>query len=511
MFAELKSFERDALRPTETVVRRFHFVDAQHASAMLAPRTPQTDAVTSLPLQTSSSGDVGLVASVLGSIEATLAARSGDSLLPPAVAPVARADSSSAAPIGCCVFSPPSLSPPLPLPAPPRRRLVASAAATHGRLGINQTWAAPCLVAESDELARAGYDERTLAHEYMDEPDVLHAKVKVLAALVRQSVRFCAYTGAGISTASGIGDYASHSKDTLSATAPRLTSPYDAQPTLAHRVLTHMHRALLLKHWIQQNHDGLPQKAGYPQHALNEIHGAWYDPSNPVVAMDGRLRSDLFEALEGWIESADLVLVLGTSLAGMNADRMATRAMRRANAPAAGDQSSLGAVIVSLQQTQHDEHAALRIFGTIDSVMQLLALELGLDLAAIRNEHAVRQLYAPAVPTSSRVHELEHVFWLPYDEAGNKLPAGAPLRVMDLREDATVKLTAGPHAGDEGIVVGVDALGHYRIQFRHNIGTRAGQNEFRAPMMRVLGSWFVEGGVSGALPTFPLATSAPPA
>jgi hypothetical protein len=38
--------------------------------------------------------------------------------------------------------------------------------------------------------------------------------------------------------------------------------------------------------------------------------------------MSGNLRGDLFEWLREWEERADLVLVLGTSLSGMNADRM---------------------------------------------------------------------------------------------------------------------------------------------------------------------------------------------
>ncbi len=79
-----------------------------------------------------------------------------------------------------------------------------------------------------------------------------------------------------------------------------------------------------------QNHDGLPQKAGFPQAALNEIHGAWYDPSNPVVMMDGQLRTDYFQWLCEWEERSDLCLVLGTSLSGMNADRMVHRAYSRA-------------------------------------------------------------------------------------------------------------------------------------------------------------------------------------
>ena len=38
----------------------------------------------------------------------------------------------------------------------------------------------------------------------------------------------------------------------------------------------------------------VPQKAGFPQEKINEIHGAWYDPSNPVVQFGGNLRTDLF-------------------------------------------------------------------------------------------------------------------------------------------------------------------------------------------------------------------------
>ena len=52
---------------------------------------------------------------------------------------------------------------------------------------------------------------------------------------------------------------------------------------------------------------GLPQKAGMPQWRINEVHGAWYDPSNPVVPMDGTLRPDLLEDLLDWEEKADLV------------------------------------------------------------------------------------------------------------------------------------------------------------------------------------------------------------
>ena len=31
------------------------------------------------------------------------------------------------------------------------------------------------------------------------------------------------------------------------------------------------------------------------QEDMIEIHGSWYDPSNPVVCYDGSLRSDLYD------------------------------------------------------------------------------------------------------------------------------------------------------------------------------------------------------------------------
>ena len=60
------------------------------------------------------------------------------------------------------------------------------------------------------------------------------------------------------------------------------------------RALAAMDRTGRLAMWVQQNHDSLPQKAGYPQHALNEIHGSLHDPANPIVPYEGSLRDDLY-------------------------------------------------------------------------------------------------------------------------------------------------------------------------------------------------------------------------
>lgn len=51
-------------------------------------------------------------------------------------------------------------------------------------------------------------------------------------------------------------------------------SPFLAQPTLSHFVLTKLYSLGYLKEWIQQNHDGLPQKSGLPQSGTERHEGA---------------------------------------------------------------------------------------------------------------------------------------------------------------------------------------------------------------------------------------------
>jgi hypothetical protein len=142
----------------------------------------------------------------------------------------------------------------------------------HGFLG-SEDWASPTKISHCNVEARPGYKSRA-AHEYLDTEEVLSAKIRLLASLIVRSHNCLIYSGAGISTSSGINDYASKG---LSAALvgdqgrPKIRSPYEAQPTLAHRVLVEMYKQNLIKYWIQQNHDGLPQKAGLPQHAINEV------------------------------------------------------------------------------------------------------------------------------------------------------------------------------------------------------------------------------------------------
>jgi len=244
----------------------------------------------------------------------------------------------------------------------------------HGLLGKDVPWIPPKVAAQSGKAARPGYNAYS-ASEYLDSPEVLKAKAQLLAQMWKRSGRdTVVYTGAGLSTASGIGDYASKATNSVaphrkqSSTGSRLA----LQPTLAHHALAAIGEKGLIGNWVQQNHDRLAQKAGFPQAKLNEIHGAWGDMKNQVKMMDDTLRHDLLDWLVAWAERANMCVALGTSLCGMNADQVP-----RAVAERFSQSSGEGLVIIGLQRTVYDDVASLRIWGLCDDVMKLVAKELG--------------------------------------------------------------------------------------------------------------------------------------
>ncbi len=164
-----------------------------------------------------------------------------------------------------------------------------------------------------------------------------------------------------------------------------------------------------------------------------------------MVKMNGNLREDLFADLLTWEKTSQLVLALGTSMCGMNADRVARTCFERA---AKG--KAIGTVIINLQQTKMDACAALRIFAPLDEVLMQLAQELGYGPLATG-------YFVP------RVEKLETgVFAVPYDSSGNKKHNGTT--ILDLREGATLRITSGPYAGAEGEMLGCNREGHFKLR-----------------------------------------------
>jgi NAD-dependent SIR2 family protein deacetylase len=309
----------------------------------------------------------------------------------------------------------------------------------------------------------------------------LKYKIKLLASLIRRSSNCVVYTGAGISTSSGLADYASSAAGELSAVfksqqSSRRLSEYEIQPNLGHFCLYELHKMGYVKWWCQQNHDGLPQKAGMPHHAVNEIHGAWFDPSNPVVQMNGNLRSDLFEELLEWEQKCDLCLAIGSSLSGMNADILVESCGRRSfekfndirNSNHNHDEASQfigGSVIISYQSTRLDNLASLRLYGSINMILEALLREL--NIVNISMDPTSVNILSDSIEYCNGRVISEDVYEIFGYDLKNGYRSSNPLDrlILDLREDQQVCIPHGSTQGSVGTVMNRTKLGNYKILF----------------------------------------------
>jgi len=361
----------------------------------------------------------------------------------------------------------------------------------HGRIYGKSHPPIPKVTWESPDAPRHdhGAPDWLTATEFTDTEAVFDDKVEWLMALLKISSKTVIYTGAGISTAAGVEQAArgcgGHQKKVIAST--------DAQPTVTHRALAALREAGLVHSWIQQNHDGLPQKAGYPQEDIVEIHGSWYDPSNPVVCYDGNLKHEYFGKMKDAADSADLVLVLGTSLSGLNSDRVAKDPARRSL-----HGRSLGTVIINLQQTQQDGISSLRIFSQTDKVFSALLEKLGVPLKP-----------CPKFPQEKRVI-------IPYDKNGKR--SRTKKMYLDLSDNQKIRLNPdhncqGAKQGAFMHIGGGQAI-RYRDTLRqpgpglgHVVSYSYSQCGWRlvvegVPML--LGGWWLEAAGRGELESIPV-------
>jgi len=142
--------------------------------------------------------------------------------------------------------------------------------------------------------------------EYHDSLEDIVKKAKIVAKFILKSQHCIAFTGAGISTAAGIGDYRGKSgkwteqdreqivatlQVAASASSPNISLqrmlsdesvssvtedgvPYESlRPTYTHEALKKLVEMGLLKHVISQNGDGLHGLSGIPDEKLSELHG----------------------------------------------------------------------------------------------------------------------------------------------------------------------------------------------------------------------------------------------
>jgi NAD-dependent deacetylase len=246
-----------------------------------------------------------------------------------------------------------------------------------------------------------------------------------LASLIRQSSRAVAFTGAGISTESGIPDFRSPgglwtqnkpipfqafmaSREARAEAWRRKFTMDDsyrgAAPARGHLALAALIRAGRLSGIITQNIDNLHQESGVPDAHLIEIHGngtyatclscarrhelSWVRQRFEATAGEppdceacgGPVKSatisfgqamperKMRQAAE-WSTDCDLFLAIGTSLVVYPA----------AGLPVAARDSGAQLVIINREETPLDHAAHLVIRADIGEVLQGLARRLGIE------------------------------------------------------------------------------------------------------------------------------------
>ncbi|CAF1004104.1 unnamed protein product [Adineta steineri] len=248
--------------------------------------------------------------------------------------------------------------------------------------------------------------------EHFDTATHLEKKLDQLAQWIKESQHFIVFTGAGVSTSTGIPDFRS-GMDTVLPTGPgaweledhrakraKTTTVIDdvqkAIPSPTHMALVALQRQGILKCIISQNCDGLHLRSGVNSNNLAELHGNMnlekcpqcgakylrdYDTEGnrkhytgrrcDKPSCRGRLKDSIINFGEDLPEDelnkaldhagkADLCLVLGSSLTVTPASDIPERVV----------ENKQKLVIGNLQRTPFHKNATLNIHAFSDVIMQ---------------------------------------------------------------------------------------------------------------------------------------------
>src|SRR6185437_4374646 len=113
--------------------------------------------------------------------------------------------------------------------------------------------------------------------EFHDSNAAMARSAHDLSGLIAKAGHFVVFTGAGVSTAAGIGDYRGiNGKWTLEEREHEGEEegvPYERlRPTYSHEALVKLQDLGLLKHVISQNCDGLHRLSGSKPECLSEMY-----------------------------------------------------------------------------------------------------------------------------------------------------------------------------------------------------------------------------------------------
>jgi len=203
------------------------------------------------------------------------------------------------------------------------------------------------------------------------------------------------------------------------------------------------------------------------------------------VKFSGKLRSDLFEWMADMEQIIDLCLCLGTSLSGMNADRVAWKPAERFF----NDSEGNGTIMINLQKTKIDSLTTIRVWAKLDDAFKILVDKLELDMEKLRG-----------VPKL----EKDDIFYLPYDENGKYLGKNPKkLMKLDFRKGAKIKII-NPHSSvykNTGEISKKDD-DHYSVLMPDS-------KDSQKSRLYALGFWMIDAAKRGALDIFSFANIEP--
>ena len=259
--------------------------------------------------------------------------------------------------------------------------------------------------------------------EFFDSEEVLKEKLNTLSEWVKSSQHCILFTGAGVSTSTGIPDFRS-GMNTVLPTGPgvwelrakgetrkgnAVKSTLSAVPSQAHMAIVKLHEEGLVKFTVSQNVDGLHRRSGLHPDQLAELHGntnlekclkcgakymrdfrtrtskAVHDHKTGRLCDDPKCRGALVDSIINFNEDlpedemnkgfsngrkADLCIVLGSSLRVTPAADIPEEIIKRGSK----------VVICNLQKTPLNNSCAMELHATTDAVMCGLMERLGLDI-----------------------------------------------------------------------------------------------------------------------------------
>lgn len=191
------------------------------------------------------------------------------------------------------------------------------------------------------------------------------------------------------------------------------------------------------------------------------------------------LKPDIHQGVDTESKTTDLLLVLGTSLSGMNADKLAEKVSGRAI-----QKNALGIVIINLQQTRLDKSSSLRIWSKLGDTFQILSKLLNLD-------EIEDPVWKPKLDFDN-----VHIFDIPYDDKGK---LSAELHKLNLSIGASLMIVDpnAPNYGASLTVLEKDKSGDWVLQ-------EHARSENDINKRRRLHRWWIDVAQRGRLLQFPL-------